>query len=347
MSFPIDICHKKILEGQRPLLAFDESADYGEWRGEVKKRLAALLGDMPEKCELNIRIEWEKEHETYIEKRLVFSSEKYIDIPCHLCIPKNAQKPCPVVICLQGHTTGMHISLGRAIYAPDKEYIAGGDRDFALQILNEGYAALVMEQRGFGELKSEAMLQFMPDADCTCHHIAMTAMLTGRTLIGERVWDITRAVDLLEALGETDSERIAVMGNSGGGTAAYYAGCMDERIKTVMPSCSVCSFRHSIVWKRHCACNYIPGIAKYFDMGDIACLIAPRPLIVVAGKTDIGFHIDGSLEAFETIKKIYKKAGAENNCRLVVGEEGHRFYAKQAWPVFAELSGLKKGESND
>ena len=342
MPYPVDICHETILRTRKKTLAYDETRDYATWRAQVKEKLRELLGDMPEKCDLDIRLEWQQEHDSFTELRYSFASEENIRIPCHLCIPKNAKQPCPVVICLQGHTTGMHISLGRPVYLGDEEMVSGGDRDFALENLREGYAALVLEQRAFGELKSEAMLKFTPDAGTTCHHVAMTAMLIGRTLICERVWDVSRAVDFLETLPQIDSMRIALMGNSGGGTATYYAACMEERISIAMPSCSVCSFKDSLVWKRHCACNYIPNIAKFFDMGDIACLIAPRPLIVVAGETDHGFHINGSLEAFETIKQIYKAAGAEDQCHLVVGPEGHRFYADLSWPVFAKASGWKQ-----
>jgi len=345
MGYPLDICHEKLIR-RKPLLAFDETRDFGEWKKEIKEKLTEILGDMPEKCDLNLRIEWEKEHDTFIERRMLFTTEEDIDIPCHLCIPKNIKKPCPVVICLQGHTTGMHVSLGREAYDMDKNG-RWVDADFAITAIKAGYAALVMEQRAFGELKSEAMMKFAPDAYTTCAHVAMTAMLVGRTLIGERVWDVKRAVDMLETIDEIDSDRIAIMGNSGGGTATYYAACMEDRIKAVMPSCCVCTFKHSIVWKRHCPCNYLPNIGKFMDMGDMACLIAPRPLILVAGVTDIGFHIDGSYEAFETIKKIYKKAGAEENCTMVVGDEGHRFYSKLAWPVFEEFSKLKQEKSDD
>jgi len=44
-------------------------------------------------------------------------------------------------------------------------------------------------------------------------------------------------------------------------------------------------------------------------------------------------------ETFETIRQIYRAAGAADRCRLVVGPEGHRFYADLAWPVFCKLSG--------
>jgi len=35
--------------------------------------------------------------------------------------------------------------------------------------------------------------------------------------------------------------------------------------------------------------------------------------------------------AFKDLKAIYRAAGAEDRCRLVVGDGGHRFYARKAW----------------
>lgn len=335
--YKADLCHENIAKTRKPILKFDETKDYESWKQEVKATLTRLLGDMPEKCPLDIKQEWEKEYDDFVEKRLIFTSEQYVEIPCHLWIPKNIKKPCPCVICLQGHSSGMHISMGRVLNDGDEISLKDGDRDFAKQIIKQGYAALVMEQRGFGEKKSEAELARAPKAQTGCTHIALTAILQGRTLIGERCWDISRAIDMLEQFDEIDSKRIAVMGNSGGGTASYYAACMDERIKIVMPSCGVCSYKESILALKHCTCNYIPNIAKYVDMGELACLIAPRQLVMVSGEKDHGFFIAGAREVYKTIETIYKKAGAENNCRMVTGSEGHRFYADISWPVFNEL----------
>jgi len=283
-EFSPDLYNEYLLRNRKPKLAFDEQADYEAWRQQVKEKLTELLGDMPEeKVPLNVRVEWEKEHDTFIEKRIIFDTEPFASVPCHLWVPKAAKKPCPAVICLQGHSTGMHISMGRAIYEEDKELISGGDRDFAPQIVKEGYAALVLEQRAFGERCSEKV-----NTSTTCVHPAMVSLLVGRTLLGGRVWDVSRAIDVLETLPEIDNDRIACMGNSGGGTATYYAACMDERIKIAMPSCAVCTFEQSIGIMRHCDCNYLPGMQKYFDMGEISCLIAPRKLVVVNGKEDNG-----------------------------------------------------------
>ena len=305
----------------------------------MREKLTELLGDMPEeRCDLNIRVEWEKEFETFYEKRIVFRSEENVDIPCHLWIPKNAKKPCPVAIVLQGHSSGMHISMGRPIYPPDAEIISGGDRDLAVQAINNGYAALSLEQRYFGELKSDAVLAVLANNMATCDYGAHTAMLLGRTLLGERVWDVSRAIDMLETMPEIiNAKKILLTGNSGGGTATYYTACMEPRITMAVPSCSVCSFKDSIVWCHHCACNYIPNLAKYVDMGELACLIAPRPLVLVAGVKDDIFLIEGSREVAEVARKIYERAGAADKFRFLQGPEGHRYYAGLCWPVIHEL----------
>lgn len=330
-----DLCHEEAFKKLKPIMAFDDSVDFKTYQADVRKKYLELLGDMPEKVPANVQVEYTKDMGTYTDIRFIFDTEEYAKVPCHLWIPNDGKEKHSVVICLQGHSTGMHISMGKPIYEGDEKTISGGDRDFARQIVKEGYAALVIEQRAFGERKSDKV-----EGSTTCHHPAMVALILGRTFIGERVWDVSRAIDALEAFPQIDAEKVAIMGNSGGGTCSFYAACYDERIKIVMPSCSICTYRDSIGAMYHCACNYIPNIAKYFDMGDLSVLIAPRPYIVVAGKEDPIFPIDGVNETFDIIKRIYKKAGAEDNCKLVVGPEGHRFYASPSWDVFRSFNAI-------
>ena len=336
-TFAPETSHEHQIRMAPRSLAFDPTVDYEAWRQEVGGKLRHLLGVLPERVPPNIRIEFEQEHDLYREKRFVFTTEAFADVPCHLLIPKAGHAPFPVVICLQGHSTGMHISLGRAKYEGDEALVSEGDRDFALQAVRQGYAALVMEQRCFGEREDRRPTK-VQTLNNRCHHASMTALLLGRTMVGERVWDVSRAIDVLAEFPEVDTDRVACMGNSGGGTITYFATCLEPRIGIAMPSCYVCTFRDSIASVDHCADNYIPGILKYFEMGDLACLIAPRPLIVVAGREDHIFPIRGVEETFETIRQIYAAAGASDRCRLVIGEEGHRFYAAPAWPVFKELA---------
>jgi dienelactone hydrolase len=319
--------NQKLLAKITPAMRYDGSEPFKDWQLRATEKLNDLLGLPFIKCDDKLSVEYTKDKEDFTEIRFYFQSEEGYFVPCHLLIPKGAEGPVPVTICLQGHSTGMHISLGRPKYENDEETIKGGDRDFAIRAIKEGYCALVIEQRNFGECGGNEQ---GPD----CYNSSMTALLTGRTTIGERVWDVQRAIDVLEKhFPQVDTNEIICMGNSGGGTAAFYAGCLEPRIKYCMPSCAVCTYEDSIAAMRHCSCNYVPNIRKYFEMGDLAGLIAPRYFVLVCGKDDKIFPLHGVEKTFELTKSLYKAAGAEDRCALVIGDEGHRFYADQAWPV--------------
>jgi len=323
-----------IVAAREPSMRWDGKEELPVWQTRAREKLAELLGlqnMIP--CEANLIIEWERDDYDHREIRFHYETEPGYFVPCHLWIPKGVKAPMPAVICLQGHSTGMHISMRRFKYPTDEQNFTSGDEDFALQIIKEGYAALVLEQRSFGERACDPALFKSP---FTCVHDANVANLLGRTIIGERAWDVSRAVDLLETIPEIDSEHIALMGLSGGGTATYYAGAMEPRIKVVMPAGAVCSFDESIGVIRHCVCNYIPRMAKYFDMGEIACMIAPRPLIVVTGDKDPIFRVEGVRKVYSVIEEIYQKEGAPNNCKLIVGDGEHRFFKHLAWEPFRE-----------
>lgn len=328
--------HQRLLDSAIPSAAFDPDRDLASWRQELSERLQQVIGVMPPVVPLDVRVEWQRERDGYAETRFCFTAEPGADVPCHLLVPTNVSAPPPIMVCLQGHTTGMHVSLART---QDGEPMpVKGDRDFAMQAIRRGYAALVIEQRCFGERvdrRPESVRTFQH----TCQHASHVATLLGRTMIGERVWDVRRALDALDEFDGLDTTRIGCMGNSGGGTITWYAACLEPRITAVMPSCSVCTYADSIAGIDHCCDNYLPGALRFFDMPDLAGLIAPRPLVVVAGKDDPIFPLDGVRRAFATIQAVYDAYGAADRCELVIGDGAHRFYAADAWPVFARLTG--------
>lgn len=317
--------------------AYRPGEDFLAWQRAAREKLGELLGmDTFEKCDDNLKIEWTKDETDYTEYRLLFNTEAHYQARAHLRVPKGAQGAVPVVICLQGHATGMHISLGVPKFPGDEETISGGDRDFVRQVIAKGYAALALEQRGFGECGGT-------EKGPACYQPAMAALLLGRTILGERVWDISRTIDLLEKhFPQVDVKRLAVMGNSGGGTATIYAAAMDERIAAAMPSCAFCGYKESIGVQHHCSCNYVPGVMRSFDMGDLTGLIAPRPLVIVNGLHDTIFPIDSANREYETTEKLYAVAGTPDMCRHIVGPEGHRFYAALGWPAFDALTGWNR-----
>ena len=82
----------------------------------------------------------------------------------------------------------------------------------------------------------------------------------------------------------------------------------------------------------HCMCNYIPSIARYFDMGDLLALAAPKRMVVVSGVIDEGFLLDGAKNSVAIGRRGYETLGASDNLVHVIGGAGHRFYSKDAYP---------------
>lgn len=317
---------KNLLEAV-PAMAYP-GGDPENWKPAAREKLRSLLGlhrILPVQPQLEI--EYENVTPTHTEIRFTFQSEAGYRVPCHLLLPTGVTNP-PVLICLQGHSTGMHISLGIAKYPGDEQLIAGGDRDFCVRAVQEGYAAIAMDQRGFGECGGT-------ETGPKCFEASLTSLLQGRTLLGERVWDVCRLMDVLEDFfaDRLDTTRICLMGNSGGGTVTAYTAALDDRVVLAMPSSAVCTFRESIGAVRHCSCNYVPDIANWFDMGDLIAMAYPKYYIQVNGVKDPSFRISGAKAAFEAGRQAYLQGGAAHRCTLIEGPEGHRFYADLAWPI--------------
>lgn len=322
--------HRHLMAQTVPSLHYD-GGDDRLWRRRLRRKLRQLVGDSPlERGPLRVRRLWRRDHPLGTIEKIVFRSEPHTDVPAFVCLPADVRPPYTFVICVQGHSTGMHNSIAVDRDDNTKPIVVEGDRDFGLHCMKRGLAALCIEQRAFGERREQKQQQVSPHG---CHDATMQALMLGRTLIGERVYDVDRGIDYLATRGDALMNRIGIMGNSGGGTVTLFSAALLPRIAFAMPSCYFCTFRDSIMSIYHCADNYIPGLYPVAEMSDVMGLFAPKPVVIVAGKEDDIFPIRATRKAFRELKKIYRAAGAGDRCHLVVGRGGHRFYADDAWPV--------------
>ncbi|NJL31030.1 MAG: hypothetical protein HC898_05065 [Phycisphaerales bacterium] len=351
LSYGPELVHQRLQREELGILRF-QGGDVSAWQKSLRRRLAVQMGYdiMPGKNKrvpLKVRTLWHHADMPWAAglgsvTKIVFTAEQGADVPAYVCLPHNVKPPYRWMICLQGHSSGMHNSLG--ILAKEDPTIINpspnvkqveGDRDFALGCLKRGFAALCIEQRNFGERLFQARWEEWSKR--VCLQPAMHSMMLGRTLAAERVFDVDRALDYLWTRKDVDRANVGVMGNSGGGTTSIYAGALLPRVAFMMPSCSFCTYRGSIMSIYHCPDNYIPGLLRWAESADIVGLFAPKPVVVVAGNKDDIFPIQHVRKAYADLRKIYRAAGAEKQCQLVVGDGGHRFYADDAWPVLTKM----------
>jgi len=263
------------------------------------------------------------------------------DVGIHFWILKPKGKgPFPLAIVANGHGP----SRGAAgIYANEesKKRVLEEDRDVGVQAASRGFIALVPSTRGIGE-DPEAFA--VADLDgrnggkaCIAHN--WHAIAAGRTMMGERVWDIMKFIDWALALPESDGKTVFMTGNSGGGMLTTYAAAIDERISIASPSSSFDDFFAPAGNLTHCQCNHFPGMVRFGQFWDFAGLIAPRPLLTVTGLKDPAHPVAEIRHAAGELKRIYTAAGVPDRYEHQFGPAGHRFYKDLMWEFVSKSLG--------
>ncbi len=271
----------------------------------------------------------------HVREEWTLETEPGYRVSFFLLLPLEASGKLPLVLTPHGHG-GQARREYCGLYASeeDRQRIESEELDVALQAVREGYAVIAPDMRGFADLRLREDVEAAEDN--SCWPLSMRALLVGRTLLGERVWDMQRLLDWALGRDDIDAGAVVLTGNSGGGTVTLFASAVDERVRVCVPVCYFCSFERSIGAIKHCPCNYLPGMLRAAEMSDVAALIAPRPFLAVNGAQDPIFPIDATRASHARLREAYALFGAEDSCCLEVGAGGHRYYKALVWPVVRE-----------
>jgi dienelactone hydrolase len=295
------------------------------WRTEARARLVRLLGGLAvEKVPLQPEFGQPVKKDGYSRRTVVFATRPGMAAFAYLLVPDGLKGRASAVVCIPGHGRGVDDLVGLGPDGKDRPYKDGYQHDYALQCVEQGHVVLAVEPLGFGHRRDPAARKSGPSSS-SCQPVAGAALMLGETLLGWRVWDMMRGIDLLESLPEVDGSRIAMMGISGGGTITLYAAALDDRIKVALLSCSYCTFRDSIYSIAHCIDNYVPGILNWFEASDLAALIAPRFLFAEAGLDDPIFPVVGVHRALRDVERHFAAQGAAGHVDSHVFDGEHVF----------------------
>jgi dienelactone hydrolase len=298
------------------------------WQKKLRAKVSELIGEFPKSAGAPKALILERrEFPGYVREKFVFESRPGVAVLAYLLLPKSAG-PHAAMICVPGHGRGVDDIVGIDDQGRDRTDKPGYQHDFAIQAVEHGMAAVAIEPMAFGcrrdpAAKKEGL------GHSSCQPAAGAALLFGETMIGWRVFDVMRTIDLIESRKDLDAARVGLMGISGGGTCTLFAAALDERIKAAFMSCSLCTFRDSILSISHCIDNYVPGILNWAEMYDVAGLIAPRALFAEAGDKDDIFPLAASRESFARVKKIYDVFGAQDQAGHEVFNGEHSFHGLQ------------------
>lgn len=260
------------------------------------------------------------ERDGYREEKHALDVGEGVEAPVYVLVPQGAPPFKPIMV-FHGHNPSVQFVLGNYPSTQAAEEMHAVDNNYAQALAQAGYLVCAVEQRGFGERQSTRF----PGAERSCRHLAFNYAMAGRSLLGERIWDGMCAIDFVLQRADIVQAALGCTGNSGGGTTTLWLTALDERITAAVPSCYFCSFHASIGSILHCECNYVPGILEWAEMGDLAALIAPRPVRFISGEADDIFPTGAAREQFETVLRAYELLGAKDACSHAVHPDGHRY----------------------
>jgi hypothetical protein len=74
-----------------------------------------------------------------------------------------------------------------------------------------------------------------------------------------------------------------------------------------------------------CGSQIVPHLARWGELSDVACLVAPRALLIESGTEDDMFGIDAARAAFQELRRLYAVLSVPEKTAHHVFVGGHRW----------------------
>lgn len=259
--------------------------EWNQRRMSLREQLLKAWGGFPDTdCELEPRKLGEFQRDGYRVEKLVFQTRPRIWMTANAYVPDRPGK-LPAILHVHGHWAG-------AKQDPVVQSRCIGSAKLGFFVLCVD--AFGAGERGIGTKLGE-------------YHGEMTAATLypiGLPLSGLQAYENKRAVDYLTSRPEVDPDRIGITGASGGGNQTMYAGAIDERLRCVVPTCSVGTYQ-SYLHAACCQCEVVPGALRFTEEGDILGLAAHRGLMVTSATMDaFQFSVSEAQKSFQRVQDI-------------------------------------------
>jgi dienelactone hydrolase len=305
--------------------------DQASWeqkaRPQILQGMQEVMGPIPDtakRCDLDIQIQEQVDCGTYLRKFLTYQSEPGSRVPAYLLTPKEATNTFGVLCLHQTHAKGHKVVVGLG-ESPNDAY--------AVELVERGYTCLAPAY--------PLLANYAPDLKALGYQSGTM----------KAIWDNMRGLDLLESLPNVRKGRFAAIGHSLGGHNGVYTAAFDQRIKIVVSSCGLDSFRDYMDgnirgWTSE---RYMPRLLNYsieklpFDFDGVISAIAPRTVFISAPRGDTNFKWDSVDRVAAAARPVFKMYGAEEKLTVEHPDAGHVFPKEVRARAYAKIDRALRG----
>jgi dienelactone hydrolase len=341
--------------------------DVEAWRREARRKFFELLLYAPGRVEPQAETLERVDCGDFWRERVTFRTTPEIRVPAYVLIPKHAKLPAPGIVALHDHG-------GFYLWGKEKLVALPGEHrtltefkqqsydgmSIADEVARQGYVVVVIDMFYWGErrmlldddppawkerpatITPQEVAAFNQRAGQNEQLLGRTLFLAGLTWAGVMFWDDIRTVDYLLTRPEVDPQRIGCVGLSVGALRSAHLAALDSRIKAAVVVCWMCAFRpllksHIVNTVGHT--KLVPGLTRWLDLPDVAAMAIPARLLVINGRRDGLFTVEGMEEAHRKLAAAYKKAGVPDHFRAHLYDTPHEFNREmqaEAWEWLRE-----------
>jgi dienelactone hydrolase len=247
---------------------FPQLTSLAEWearRTAIREQILVSCGlwPLPPKTPLRARVFGKVVRDGYTIEKVYFQTYPGFYLAGNLYRPLASEAGAhPGVLIAHGHW-----EVGRMADTLDGSIPAR-----AITFARQGYVAFTYDMVGYNDTRQ---IEHRVWANDRRH------WLWGVSELGLQTWNSIRALDFLSSLTDVDKSRLAITGESGGGTQTMLLGAIDDRLAAVGPCVMV---SHSM--QGGCLCENAPGLRVDYSNMEIAACAAPKPQIMVGATGD-------------------------------------------------------------
>jgi len=311
----LTVTAKQLLEARAARVAAIRTPEQAAERQRyIRSRMLEEIGGFPEKTPLNARVTGILKRQGYRIEKLIYESQPRYFVTANLYVPETGAGPFPAVLGTAGHSAG-----GKSYSLYQRAWIG---------LVKRGFVVLAYDPPGQGE-RSEYW-----DSETgrsrvgigVPEHImaGLQCLLTGTNIARYEIWDGVRAVDYLLTRKEVDPQRVAAIGNSGGGTQSAYLAALEPRLAAAVPSCYITSW--SRLWENPGPQDSEQVFAGFLrdglDFPDFLIAFAPKPIMMLTAIQDF-FPIDGARATYAEAKRVFGLLDREDRVGFFEYDDQH------------------------